>query len=96
MSKVNTIIEEVEEELYEDWQYEHSSQLASEYIENSIFVELDKFDFENTDENYVEGTATLGLFLELIPRIIDLGYDRDMLLAQVEEYIEEAENRTFH
>ena len=96
MSKINTIIEEVEEELYEDWQYEHSSQLASEFIENNLMKELDKFDFEHTDENYVEGTATLGMFLELIPRIIDLGYDREMLLAQVEEYIEEAENRIFH
>ena len=96
MSKINTIIEEVEEELYEDWQYEHSTQMATEFIENNIFRELDKFDFENDDESYVEGTATLGLFLELISRIIDLGYDRDSLMAQVEEYIEYAENRTFH
>ena len=96
MSKVNTIVEELEEEIYEDWQYEKSSQLASEFIENTLMKELEKFDFEHTDKDYVEGTATLGMFLELIPRIIDLGYDREMLMAQVEEYIEEAENRTFH
>ena len=41
MSKINEV-EEIEEEVYEDWQYETSGQMASEFIEKQIMPVTDK------------------------------------------------------
>jgi hypothetical protein len=96
MSKVNEVIEDLEEEVYEDWQYEQSGLLASDFIENEIMPEVEKFDFDNEDENYIYGTATFGLFIELIPRLAQLGYAKEDLVQQVEQYVDFVTNRVLH
>ena len=96
MSKVNDVIEELEEEVYEDWQYEESGKKASEFIENTIMPIIHEFDYGNEDETYIYGTATFGLFIELLPLLGQLGYAKEDILDQVHQYMEHEGNRTLH
>ena len=96
MSKVNDVIEELEEEVYEDWQYEESGKKASEFIENTIMPIIHEFDYGNEDETYIYGTATFGLFIELLPLLGQLGYAKEDILEQVHQYMEHEGNRTLH
>jgi hypothetical protein len=89
-------IEEIEEEVYEDWQYEESGKKASEFIENTIMPLVTEFDYGNEDENYIYGTATFGLFIELIPLLGQLGYAKEDIIEQVHQYMEYEGNRTLH
>ena len=38
MSKENLIVEEVDDEEYEIWQFEHSAIIASDFIEDVLLV----------------------------------------------------------
>jgi hypothetical protein len=96
MSKVNETIEDLEEEVYEDWQYEQSGIKASEFIEDELLPQIEKFDYDNEDQDYIYGTATFGLFIELIPRLAQLGYTKEELTQQVEQYVDYINNRVLH
>lgn len=96
MTKANDVIQEIEEEAYEDWQYEESGKKASEFIENTIMPLIQDFDYGNEDENYIYGTATFGLFVEILPLLAQLGYAKEDLIEQVEQYVDFVNNRTLH
>lgn len=96
MSKATEVIEEIEEEVYEEWQYEESGKKASEFLETVLMPVLQEFDYDNEDENYIYGTATFGLFIELVPLLSHLGYSKEDLIDQVAQYIDFVENRTLH
>lgn len=96
MSKAIDVIEEIEEEAYEDWQYEESGLQASEFIETVLMPTLQEFDYANEDEHYIYGTATFGMFMELIPLLAQLGYSKEDLIDQISQYIDFVENRTLH
>lgn len=96
MSKATEVIEEIEEEVYEEWQYEESGKKASEFIETVLMPVLEEFDYGNEDENYIYGTATFGLFIELVPLLANLGYSREDLIEQVSQYVDFVGNKTLH
>lgn len=96
MSKVTEVIEEIEEDCYEDWQYEQSGTMACEFIETKIMPLVNEFDFGNADKDYIYGTATFGLFIELLPLLGQLGYDKDDLIEQVKQYVNYVSNKTLH
>jgi hypothetical protein len=96
MSKVDDVVEQTEEEHYEDWQYEESGKKANDFIEEVIMPMLSEFDYENEDGDYVYGTATFGLFIELLPLLTQLGYNKEDLLEQVEQYVDYVHNRVLH
>ena len=43
---------EVEDEDPEMWQFEHSASIASEFINDVLLNQLDKFELDNDDETY--------------------------------------------
>jgi hypothetical protein len=99
MSKaINVIeeIEEIEEEVYEDWQYQESGLKASEFIETVLMPVLQEFDYGNEDENYIYGTATYGMFIELVPLLAQLGYTKEDLYEQLSQYMDFVNDRTLH
>jgi len=99
MSKGNEVIdeiEELEEDSYEDWQYEQSGTMASKFIETVVMPLVNEFDFGNDDEDYIYGTATFGLFIELLPLLGQLGYAKEDLIEQVNQYVNYVSNRTLH
>ena len=98
MSKGNEVIDDLEEleDSYEDWQYEQSGTMASEFIETQVMPLVNEFDFGNDDEDYIYGTATFGLFIELIPLLGQLGYAKEDLIDQINLYVNYVTNKTLH
>jgi hypothetical protein len=96
MSKITEVEEELEEEIYEDWQYETSGVMASEFIEKQIMPLLHEFDFGNEDEYYIYGTATFGVLVEILPLLAQLGYNKDDIIDQVHQYYDFVDSRTLH
>lgn len=80
----------------EDWQYEYSADIAKDFVENKILPQVDKFDFGNTDKNYVKGVAYYALLVELIPNLVTLGYTAEDLLELIIEIAEEERTKTVH
>lgn len=96
MSKMNETIEDLAEEVYEEWQYEQSGIKASGFIEDELLPQIEKFDYDNEDKDYIYGTATFGLFIELIPMLAHLGYTKEELVEQVEQYVDYVNDRVLH
>ena len=88
-------IEQEEEQEFEPWQYEHSVMLATDFIEEVILPSLDEFETGN-DENYVNGMATYGLFIELVQRLAEQGYSEQELNDTVREYINTSIGQVLH
>lgn len=95
MSKTVEVVDEIEE-AYEDWQYEESGKKACVFIENTIMPLVSDFDYGNEDKDYVYGTATFGLFVELLPLLAQLGYSKEDLLEQVHMYVDYVNERVLH
>ena len=52
MSKENLlIVKELEDEDPEMWQYEHSAIIASEFINDTLLEQLDKFELDSENED---------------------------------------------
>lgn len=81
---------EIEDDTYEDWQFEYSVKQASEFLEENILTELEEFDYCNEDPDYIIGTATLALFCEMVARLGVLGYTEDDLIDEIKTHIDMA------
>jgi len=87
---------DVDEEEYEIWQFEHSINLAQEFIDEVIFPQIDEFECENEDEKYVDGTLTFGLFCELVSRLGEMGYTEEELHLYIKEYLNTSIGQVIH
>ena len=56
----NIIVEEITDEEYEIWQFEHSAEIASDFIYDELLTKLDKFENDNEDEKYIYGFVARG------------------------------------
>ena len=81
---------EIDDDTYEDWQFEYSVKQASEFLEENILSELEEFDYCNEDPDYIIGTATLGLFCEMVARLGVLGYSEEDLIEEIKNHIDMA------
>jgi len=84
------------EDSYEDWQYEYSLTKAENFLENFLEPELDEFDFESIDKNYVEGVATFLMFSRLISVLGEMGYTAEELKEQIDLNIDYNSDITLH
>lgn len=87
---------DVDEEEYEMWQFEHSINLAQEFIDEILFPQIDEFECENEDEKYVDGTLTFGLFCELVARLGEMGYTEEELHLNIKEYLNTSIGQVIH
>jgi len=95
MSEENPQVD-LDEEEYEMWQFEHSINLAQEFIDDILFPQIDEFECENEDEKYVDGTLTFGLFCELVIRLGEMGYTEEELNAHIKEYVNTSIGQVIH
>ena len=95
MSSEPKEVEQEEENEYEPWQYEHSVEVAQDYIEEILLPQLLGFE-SNDDEDYVNGTATYGLFIELIQQLKIHGYTENDLVETVRDYINTSIGQVLH
>ena len=75
---------------------EDSVVLASDFLEEVLLPQLDKFEFENDDPDYMPGMAIHGLFVEMIARMIEAGYTEKDLRKEIKMYVNSAMGETLH
>ena len=85
------VVTKDEVELIED-----SVVLASDFLEETLLPQLDKFEFENDDPDYVPGMAIHGLFVEMIARMAEAGYTEKDLKKEIKIYMNSAMGATLH
>jgi microsomal dipeptidase-like Zn-dependent dipeptidase len=85
------VVTKDEVELIED-----SVVLASDFLEETLLPQLDKFEFENDDPDYVPGMAIHGLFVEMIARMAEAGYTEKDLKKEIKLYMNSAMGATLH
>lgn len=90
-SMTELVVTKDEVELIED-----SVVLASDFLEEVILPQLDKFEFENDDPDYVPGVAIHGLFVEMIARMIEAGYTEKDLRKEIKMYVNSSMGETLH
>ena len=85
------VITKDEIELIED-----SVVLASDFLEEVLLPQLDKFEFENDDPDYVPGMAIHGLFVEMVARMVEAGYTEKDLRKEIKMYVNSSMGETLH
>ena len=96
MSKENLIVEEVDDEEYEIWQFEHSAIIASEFINDVLLDQLDKFELDNDDGEYIYGVASHGLFISLVSRLGEMGYTEKELRKEIKTWLNTSVGQVIH
>jgi hypothetical protein len=81
---------------YDDEQYELSSEVAQIFVDKHLIPQLEEFDFNNPDEDYVPGMATFAMFTTLIMHLVSNGWAVSELQTAVEEASNLAVNDTVH
>jgi len=77
-------------------QIEDSAEVASDFIHDVLLPQLDEFEMENDDREYMTGMATHGLFVELVQRMIAMGYTEKDLKKEVKIYSQLPWGETIH
>lgn len=95
MSKPNQKIEMTDEE-HEIWQAEHSVEIAEDFLIETLLPQLDNFENNNEDTDYMYGTATHGLFIEMIMRLGAMGYTEKELRKEIKMWINTSLGQTLH
>lgn len=90
-SKVELVTSKEEVELIED-----SVVLASDFLEEVLLPQLDQFEFENDDPDYVPGVAIHGLFVEMVARLVEAGYTEKDLRKEIKMYVNSSMGETLH
>jgi len=73
-----------------------SAEVASDFIHDTLLPQLDEFEMNNDDHEYMTGMATHGLFVELIQRMIAMGYTEKDLKKEVKIYAQLPWGETIH
>ena len=93
MAKSTTKQDEKSKEMQ---QIEDSADVASDFIHDVLLPQLDEFELENDDREYMTGMATHGLFVELVQRMIAMGYTEKDLKKEVKVYAQLPWGETIH
>lgn len=84
-----------EQQDHEQWQYEHSAELSEEFTDK-IRSLVESFDFDNDDEDYIAGMATLDLWCKLTAMLGEIGYEHTELESMISEYLYLDQTRILH
>lgn len=81
---------------YDDYQYDITAELSTEFIDATLMPMLDEFDYNNPSEDYVPGMATFGMFTKLIQVLLEEGFTPDQLKESVDEFTVVVVDGTIH
>lgn len=87
---------ELEIDEYEDYQYEESTAMADQFVDEEILTRLVKFDYENDEEDYVPGVATFNLYTKLVNILIQEGFEAEQLKEIIDEFSLMCVDETVH
>jgi len=82
--------EQIEFDEYQDYQYEYSTEAASQFLDSQLLPQLDEFDWGNNHEDYVPGVASWGLYMKLIHRLLQSGFSADEMRQVIDDLSEYA------
>jgi hypothetical protein len=77
---------DVDEHNYEEWEFDYTSNIVEAFLEDDVLPKLEAFDFENNDENYVQGMACFTLYTRLIEILIESGWTKDDLKKAIDDF----------
>lgn len=90
------LTEEMTEDEHEQWEHEYSVTIACDFLEKNIVPLLEDFEYNNSDENYIDGSATHALFVTMIQSLAEMGFTEDDLIEDVKTYIHGYLGATLH
>ena len=70
--------------------------MGSQFIETNIIPQLEEFDYNNDDKDYVPGMATYILFNKIVDNLLAEGFTTEQLLLLLNERQDVANDRTLH
>jgi hypothetical protein len=94
--KINDEIVELDDSEYEDWQYEFSSDIASDFVDEQLIPALDQFDYDNSDRDYIPGIASYVLFTRMVESLTEQGFDGEELKRLIDEIQDLSQFRIVH
>ena len=71
---------------YDDFQYEVTTDMAHEFVEQAILPMIEEFDYQNPNEDYIPGVATFGLYIKLVERLLEDGFSQDQLKEIINDF----------
>jgi hypothetical protein len=77
---------DIEVDEYDDFQYEMTSEMAHNFIQEALIPLLEEFDFNNPNEDYIPGVATYELFMKIVSRMLEEGFTQEQLKDAIDEY----------
>lgn len=86
MKSEPVIEQEIDVDEYDDFQYEITTDLAGQFVEETIIPMLEDFDYNNPVEDYIPGVASFGLYIRLVKNLLNDGFTQDQLKEVVDEY----------
>jgi predicted Holliday junction resolvase-like endonuclease len=75
---------------------DNSTEVAYEFVEEELIPQLEYFEYESDEDEYITGCATFVLFTRLIGKMKEIGYDVDELKQLTEQYYDMNYNDTLH
>ena len=89
-------LEEMTDDEKEIWQFVHSVELAEDFLSEELLPQLEEFEINNGDSDYVFGTAMHGLFIEMIMRLGAMGYTEKELKKEIKVWINTSIGQVIH
>lgn len=73
-----------------------SAEIASDFIHDELIPILEDFESDNDCKDYVPGIATHGLFVELVHRMVEMGYTEKDLRKEIKLYLNSSIGQILH
>lgn len=96
MKTEQTMETECEVDEYDDYQYELTTELAHDFIDETVMPMLEEFDFNNSSEDYIPGVATFGLFIRVVGSLLLEGFTTEQLKEVIDDFSVESIDDTIH
>lgn len=96
MKTEQTLENDCEVDEFDDYQYELTTELAHDFIDETVMPMLEEFDFNNPSEDYVPGVATFGLFIRVVGSLLLEGFTTEQLKEIIDDFSVESINDTVH
>ena len=81
---------------HEEWEFEYTQELVEDFLESEIIPALYTFDFNNHDENYIQGVASYALFAKLIMILLESGWTPEDMKYAIDEFATLGTNEILH
>lgn len=96
MKSEQVVEQEIDVDEYDDFQYELTSDLAHQFVDETIMPMLQEFDYNNPLEDYIPGVASFGLYIKLVKNLLGEGFTQEQLKEIVDESIVNDGSETVH